>query len=180
MTQLLQKHSAWQEDRRPMMWHGSVMRPTLYLASMDIKTAFNVARPKHIAKIMKIHDVHEWIIAALLLEMAGLEGQARGEYILLCEMRPPRERRSPCPLAQNGADSWECRTRTDEEQDRRAPGNPRRASSSDTQFDAGRQLLDHVSLKGASGDDEGYDWGGGEVGPGAETRKSVLGQALVT
>ena len=49
---------------------------------------------------MNIHDVHGWIIAALLREMAGLEGQARGEYILLCEMRPPRERRSPWPLAQ--------------------------------------------------------------------------------
>ena len=114
-----------------MMWHGSVMRPTLYLASMDIKTAFDVARPEHISKIMNIHDVHGWIIAALLREMAallremaGLEGQARGEYILLCEMRPPRERRSPCPLAQNGAYSWECRTRMDEEQDGRAPGNP--------------------------------------------------------
>ena len=39
-TQLLQKHWWWQEDRRPMMGDGSVIRPTKYSASMDIKTAF--------------------------------------------------------------------------------------------------------------------------------------------
>ena len=37
MTQLLQKHWEWQEDRRPMVRHGSVKRTTVYLASMDIK-----------------------------------------------------------------------------------------------------------------------------------------------
>ena len=43
---------------------------TLYLASMDIKTAFGVARLEHIAKIMDDHDFHGWITAALLREMA--------------------------------------------------------------------------------------------------------------
>ena len=38
----------WQENRRPMMRHGSVIRPTMYLSSVDVKTAFEVARPKHI------------------------------------------------------------------------------------------------------------------------------------
>ena len=33
MTHLLQKHWHWQEDRRPMMRHDSVRRPTMYLAS---------------------------------------------------------------------------------------------------------------------------------------------------
>ena len=79
MTQLLQKHWEWQEDRRPMMRPGSVVRPTMYLASMDIKTAFDVARPKHTAKIMDDHDVHGWIIAALLREMMGLEELATFE-----------------------------------------------------------------------------------------------------
>ena len=32
MAQLLQKHWEWREDRRPMMRHGSVIRPTMYLA----------------------------------------------------------------------------------------------------------------------------------------------------
>ena len=71
----------WQEDRRPMMKRGSVIRPTVCLASMDIQTAFDVARPKHIAKIMEDHDVHGWIVAAFLRDMAGLEGQATFESV---------------------------------------------------------------------------------------------------
>ena len=43
-----------------------MIRPTMYLASMDIKTAFDVARPKHINK-------YGWVVAALLREMAGVE-----------------------------------------------------------------------------------------------------------
>ena len=46
MTNLLQKPCEWQEDRRPMIEHASVIRPTMHLASLDIKTAFDVARPK--------------------------------------------------------------------------------------------------------------------------------------
>ena len=67
MTQLLQKHWEWQ--------------PTMYLAGMDIETAFDVARPKRIAKIVGDHDVHGWMIAALLREIAGLEGQATFENV---------------------------------------------------------------------------------------------------
>ena len=43
MTILLQKQWEWHEDRRPMMRHGSLKRLTVYLASVDIKTAFDVA-----------------------------------------------------------------------------------------------------------------------------------------
>ena len=63
------------------MRHGSVKRPTMFLASMDTRTPFDVARPKHIAKIMEDHTVHGWIIAALLREMAGLEGLAAFECV---------------------------------------------------------------------------------------------------
>ena len=52
VTQLLQNHWKWQEDRRKNMWHGSEKRPTMHSASMDIKTAFDVARPKRIAKLL--------------------------------------------------------------------------------------------------------------------------------
>ena len=38
-TNVLQKH--WErQDRALMLRHGSVVRPTMFLASMDIKTAF--------------------------------------------------------------------------------------------------------------------------------------------
>ena len=76
MKKLRQKHREWQEDRRPMIKHGSVMRPTVCLASTDIKTAFDVARRKHIPRIVEGHTAHGWMIAALLREMAGLEGLA--------------------------------------------------------------------------------------------------------
>ena len=58
ITNLLQKHWDWQEERNPMLKRGSVVRPTMYLASLDIKTAFDEARPKHVAKIMDNHDTH--------------------------------------------------------------------------------------------------------------------------
>ena len=32
MTQLLQKHWEWQEDRRKNTWHGSEREPTMYVA----------------------------------------------------------------------------------------------------------------------------------------------------
>ena len=50
----------------------------MYLASMDIKTAFDEARPRHVAKIM---GTHGWLIAALLREMSGLEGEAMLECV---------------------------------------------------------------------------------------------------
>ena len=60
MTQLLQKHWEWQEDRRKNTWHGSEREPTMYVASM-IKTALDVVRPKHIAEFVCDQDVHGWI-----------------------------------------------------------------------------------------------------------------------
>ena len=73
MTQLF---GEWQEHRRNNLWHGSERRPTMYLACMDIKTAFDVARPTQNAKNMGDHEVQRWITAALLRKMAGLEGHA--------------------------------------------------------------------------------------------------------
>ena len=54
--------------------------PTMYLASLNVKAAFHVARPKLMAKIVKDH-VHGWSIAVLLRETAGLEGQATFENV---------------------------------------------------------------------------------------------------
>ena len=81
MTHLLQKHWEWQEDRRKDVWHGSERRPTMSVASMDIKTAFRVARPKHIANIMDSPNIHGWIVAALLREMDRVEGKAVSEGV---------------------------------------------------------------------------------------------------
>ena len=81
MTNLLQKRWEWQEERTPMLRHGSLVRPSMYLARMDIKTAFDEARPRHVAKIMASRNTHGWIISALLHEVAGLEGQAMFECV---------------------------------------------------------------------------------------------------
>ena len=43
-----------------------MVRPTMYLACMDIKSAFDEAAPKHVAKIRESHNTHGWIISAKL------------------------------------------------------------------------------------------------------------------
>ena len=53
--------------------------PTMYVASMDIKTAFDV--PKCIAQLLLEQHMHGWLIAALLWEMAGHEGEAAFENV---------------------------------------------------------------------------------------------------
>ena len=58
VTNLKQKHWEWHEERNPVMKDGTVVRPTVYMASLDIKTAFDEAKPKHVAKIMDSHNTH--------------------------------------------------------------------------------------------------------------------------
>ena len=61
----LEKSSCWRSqqdklERTPMMRHGSVVRPTMFLASLDIKTAFDEARSRHVAKNMESHNTLGW------------------------------------------------------------------------------------------------------------------------
>ena len=49
VTNLPQKHWERLEERNPVMRHGTEVRPTRYLAILEIKTAFEVAKPKHVA-----------------------------------------------------------------------------------------------------------------------------------
>ena len=83
-------------------------------SNVDTKTAFDVARPRHIANILGDQDVHGWITVALRREMAGSEGQATFENVdstfPFHKMHPSRKRRSSSALAHNGhADPGECR-----------------------------------------------------------------------
>ena len=66
------------------MWHGSERRPTIYVVSMDVKTGFDVARPKHIAEIMGGQNVQGWITAASLREMTEVQGQTTFEKNTRC------------------------------------------------------------------------------------------------
>ena len=52
ITRPLQEHWEWQKDRRKDVWHGSEKILMMYIASMDIETAFDFAWPKHIAKML--------------------------------------------------------------------------------------------------------------------------------
>ena len=76
-------------------------------------TAFDVARPKHVATCMGDSNVHVWIVVALLREMAGLEGRATfrkcGVYVPVHKMHPTRECAESSALAQDGdEDIVEC------------------------------------------------------------------------
>ena len=66
MANLLQKHWEWQDERNPSLRHGSAVRPTMYLASLDMKTAIDETKPKHVAKILDSHATHGWLIVAFL------------------------------------------------------------------------------------------------------------------
>ena len=76
LTNLLQKHFAWQENRRKD-WEPSKFRyKTVYMASLDVKTAFDVARPSVVSKILSLIGTHGHVVAALLAEMQDVKGSA--------------------------------------------------------------------------------------------------------
>ena len=60
-----------------MLRHGSVVRPTMCLASLDIKTAFGEARPRHLAQIVESHDTHGWINCGPLARDVRVGGTRR-------------------------------------------------------------------------------------------------------
>ena len=64
-----------------MKKHGCVARPTLFLAGLDIKTAFDDAKPKHVANIIHRHGFHGWLISSVLREMSRLQGSATFEQV---------------------------------------------------------------------------------------------------
>ena len=75
------RHREWQEERNRVMKHGTVVRQTMYMARLDIRTAFDKAKPKHVTQILDSHNTHGWLIAALLREMSGLSGVASFESV---------------------------------------------------------------------------------------------------
>ena len=74
-TQLLQKHWGW--EGRLAEERLARQRTTNYdvHGSMDTKTAFDVARPRHIATILGEQGTHGWISVAVLREVGSLKGQ---------------------------------------------------------------------------------------------------------
>ena len=95
------------------MKHGTVVRPTMYLASLDIKTAFDGAKPKHVARFfLNGHNTHGWLIAALPRE-TSLSGKATFECV---EMLTTRKRGSSTIVGEDGnTELGQCGGRMDEE-----------------------------------------------------------------
>ena len=52
---LLQKHWEWQGRKESSVENGTVVRPTMYLATLDVKPAFDEAKLKHVTRIMDDH-----------------------------------------------------------------------------------------------------------------------------
>ena len=81
MTHLLQKHLGVAREQKINDEAGQCDTTHNVFGKHGDQDAFVVARPKHIVRIMEDHNVHGWIIVALLREMAGLEGQATFESV---------------------------------------------------------------------------------------------------
>ena len=74
MTNLLQKNWEWQEGRR-LDWEPRKFRyNTLYMASLDVKTTFDVARPSVVSEILTLIGTHGLVVAAILAEMQDVKG----------------------------------------------------------------------------------------------------------
>ena len=48
----------------------------MYMARLDVKTAFDVAKPLEVSKILSLIGAHGHVVAALLAEMQDVKGSA--------------------------------------------------------------------------------------------------------
>ena len=76
VTNIFQRHWEWQEDRRTDLQPGMYRYNTAFMASLDVKTAFDVAKPSVVSKILTLTGVHGHLTAALLAEMQDVRGSA--------------------------------------------------------------------------------------------------------
>ena len=112
---------------------------------------------------MEDPDIHVWMIAALLREMAGLAGQASFESVesTFSFARCIRQGSIEAPrlwLKMAMQTLGICGTRMGEGKDGCTLDCSRRMKTSSMKFYLGRQQLNHVSFKDALGtDDQGLD-----------------------
>ena len=81
-TNTFQRHLEWQEDRRVDLQPGRYRHNTAFVA----QTAFDVARPAVVSKILSLTGVHGPLSAGLLAEMQDVRGSASFEN---CETEFP-------------------------------------------------------------------------------------------
>ena len=76
LTNVLQRHWVWVEDRREAWVLGTIWYRTAYVASLHVKTAFDVAKPSAVSHMMTSIDTNGYLVAAFLEEMKGVRGSA--------------------------------------------------------------------------------------------------------
>ena len=69
----------WQEDRRVDLQPGRYRYNTSLMESLDEKTAFHVAKPSVVSKILTLTGVHGHLTAALLAEVQDVRGSSSFE-----------------------------------------------------------------------------------------------------
>ena len=74
VTNVFQRHLEWQEDRRTDLQPGMYRHNTAFMASVDVKTAFDVATSSVVSKILTLTGVHGHLTAASLAEMQDVQG----------------------------------------------------------------------------------------------------------
>ena len=167
LTQLLRKRWKWQEDRRNNFWQGSEKRPTMYFASMDRQTAFDVARPKQIAKshgerrgpVDELQLLHE-------VKWRNLKGTRLPRMLKASSISCDASAKAASKPQRCGS---YCRSRfcgTRRKSGRGGGWNPQwetlRWKPSDMQYSLVLQLLGAVSFKNVLGtDNKGADWSSG-------------------
>ena len=76
VTNVFQRHWEWQEDRRTDLQQGLCRYNTAFMTTLDVKTAFDVAKPAAASRILTLTRVHGHVAAALLAEMQDVRGSA--------------------------------------------------------------------------------------------------------
>ena len=76
LTNTSQRHWEWQEDRRTNLQPGMYRYNAAFMASLDVKTAFDVAMPSVVSKILTLTGVPGHLTAAPLAEMQDVRGSS--------------------------------------------------------------------------------------------------------
>ena len=96
ITNMLQRHWEWQKDRRTDLQPEIYRYITPFVASLDVKTAFDVAKPSVVSKILTLTGVHGHLTAALLTEMQDVQGvrvlRKQRDGVQVFSVHPPRWR----------------------------------------------------------------------------------------
>ena len=75
-TYFMQRHWEWQESGTGKL-HGALSYSTVYVGSLDVKTAFDVANMEIVERILTASGAHGDTVAAILVEMKDFHGIAQ-------------------------------------------------------------------------------------------------------